>query len=101
MALHDVYSMYVIDDAPETPGEKLVYTLQMQIWRKLQKLHLDYKDKYKLPLTPAELQAFLIYWANHEFVHTSHLGATLNNINTQLLDFLNKKQIDNGNENTH
>jgi hypothetical protein len=79
-ALYEAFEVLVIEEKPELPAEKLVHTLLLQVWVKLRKLDVEYRPKYKLKLTPAEAQAFLIFWSNQDLATISFTGNMINGL---------------------
>lgn len=80
--LYDVYQTQVAGKEFKTPVGKLVHTLQLQVWLKLRRLDVEVKPKYKLPLTPAEEQAFMIYWGQFNIPFTDPTGHVIQTLVT-------------------
>lgn len=72
--MKELYEQFVVAHKPCGAAERLVHTIQLQVYVKLRKLDVEYKQRYKLKLTAAEEQAFMMYWSSFQFSVTTFAG---------------------------
>jgi hypothetical protein len=87
--LYKLYETYTVGVSYTTPAAKLLHTIQLQVWIKLRKLDVEYKQKYKLSLTPAEEQAFMLFWGQFNFSPSSPEG----NITQSIINLIHPKYV--------